>query len=326
MLKITRRIAAAAFVSLLASSAHAQDAAANYPNKPVRMISGLAAGGTVDLLARMVAEKLTASLGQPFVVETRLGANGVVATRAALDAPADGHTIVVGGSSAMVFNPITFTSLPYPAGDLLTLTILGDYPSVIATKNDLPVKDWKELVALAKEKNGSLIFGPASIPFRLYMEDIMAKVGIKMRYVPYQGGMQAVQAALTGTVDVVVSDTGTTVAMINEGKIRAIAVTGKQRSSVLPNVPTLEEAGLPGINVTAFTALGVHKNTPPAIVEKLHREIAKALDSPDIKARMVEWGINPLGSLTVAQANARVEAEKATYKPLADALGIKVDP
>lgn len=303
------------------STAQAQDPAASYPDKPVHIISAFAVGGGTDIVGRLIAEKLSESFGQSFIVENRAGANGTIATRNVLEAPADGYTLLMGGSTPMVFNPITFVNLPYNAEDLCPVTITGSDPLIILAKEDLPVTSLSELVDLAKQRR--LTYGSPGGAFQVMMEHFSSIAGIKMTFVPYPGSGQAIQDLLTGSIDVVVSNAPSTAALFKEGKLKAIALTSTKGNPLFEGVPTVAESGYPDYEAGAFSALGVHCATPPAIVEKLQQAVAKALDTPELKERFAQLGVDPGGD-TPAEAAARIKREIELYGPIAKAAGIRV--
>lgn len=306
----------------LHASAQTRDEAADYPNKPVRFIVAFAPGAGTDLLGRLVAAQLSRTMGQPFVVENKTGASGIIATQAVLAAAPDGYTVLVGGSAPMVFNPIVYAKLPYDPADLVPVTILGSYPLVIAAKNDLPVKNLKEMIQLAKENPGRLTYGHVGPTFQTQMEYLNILAGIKMTDVPYKGGGPTVQALLAGDIDLAVSDMASIAPLHKAGKLRAIAVTTSQRNPILPDVPTVAESGEPGYDGGAFAALGVHRQTPAAIVRKLQQEVAKVLATAEVRDRFIQLGIKP-GGMSPADTMARIKYEIDLYKPIAAAAGIR---
>ncbi|MDO8278451.1 MAG: tripartite tricarboxylate transporter substrate binding protein [Burkholderiaceae bacterium] len=325
MLKLTRRLAllAAAFAALQ-PAAHAQDAAANYPNKPIRFIVAFPPGGGTDALARLVGQALSKSLGQPIVIENRAGASGLLAAQAVAVAPADGYTLLIGGSGPMVFQPIVMgNKMPYDSEkDLSAVTILGSYPLVIVAKNNLPVKNVTEMVQLAKSKPGALSYGHPGVTFQVPMEFFSRSVGIKLLSVPYKGGAPASADLMAGSIDLMMTDLTSVANLHNSGKMRALAVTSHKRSTLLPEVPTLAEAGyLKDFEVTAFTSLGAPGGTPPAIVNKLQREVAKVLQSPEIRERLSQMGIEP-GGKSPEETVARYRHEISVYRPIARDAGL----
>lgn len=325
MLKMTRRLALlAAAVAAVQPAVHAQDAAANYPNKPIRFIVAFPPGGGTDALARLVGQALSKSLGQPIIIENRAGASGLLAAQAVAVAPPDGYTLLIGGSGPMVFQPIVMgNKMPYDSEkDLAAVTILGSYPLVIVAKNNLPVKNVTEMVQLAKSKPGSLSYGHPGVTFQVPMEYFARSVGIKLLSVPYKGGAPASADLMAGSIDLMMTDLTSVANLHNSGKMRALAVTSHKRSTLLPEVPTLTEAGyLKDFEVTAFTSLGAPGGTPPAIVSKLQREVAKVLQSPEIKERLSQMGIEP-GGRSPEETVARYRHEISVYRPIARDAGL----
>jgi tripartite-type tricarboxylate transporter receptor subunit TctC len=328
MLKAAHRAVALGFACLfgLHASAQAQDAAANYPNKAVRFIVAFAPGGGTDLLGRIAADHLSKSLGQPFVVENKPGAGGMIAARAVLAERPDGYTILVGGSTPMVFNPLVYSDLGYDRADLVAVTILGTYPMVIAGQLSV-AKDMKELIQVAKQKGGHMTYGhPGAAAWRAMMEALNNAIGIRMTHVPYKGGGPAATAFLGGQTDLIVSDMTSVVPLHKSGKARVLAVTTKQRNSLFPEVPTVAESGigLPDFEATAFAALGAHRQTPPAILRKLQQGVAQALAAPEVRKRLDSLGIRPEG-ISVEESQALIQAQITRYAPIVEASGMKAE-
>ena len=321
----TSKAVAAFCISLFAfhAPAHAQDPAADYPHKPVRFVVAFAPGGATDVLARLVANQLSKDLGHQVIVENRDGGSGVIAVQAVLSAPADGYTVLVGGSSPMVFNHLTIPKLSYKPSDITPVTILGSYPIVIATNKNLPAHNFQEVIKLAKSRSVTLSYGHPGPAFQLQANYLNSQLGIKMLPVPYRGAGPAAQGLMAGDTDLLVSDTTTVAPMHQAGRALAVAVTTKQRSPILPEVPTVAEAtGLTDFDASAFAALGVHRATPPAIVLKLQQAVAHALTAPDVRERLKTLGILAGGN-SPAEAAARVNGEIERYKPIAEAAGLK---
>jgi tripartite-type tricarboxylate transporter receptor subunit TctC len=222
----------------------------------------------------------------------------------------------------MVFNPTVYEKLPYDPDDLIPVTLIASYPLVIAAKVDLPVKSFKEIFQYARQKGSAMTYGHVGATFQTQMEYFNHVMGVKMTHVPYKGGGPAVQAAMAGEIDLVVSDLASIAPQHKAGKVRALAVTTKQRNPILPEVPTVTESGLMEYDGGAFAALGVHRQTPPAIVRKLQQEVARALASPEMKERFQQLGFTA-GGMPPDEALARVRNEIQMYKPIAKAAGIK---
>lgn len=319
-----RRVLALLLLSFaLAAPAVAQESAATFPSKPIRFIVAFAPGGGTDILARLIATHLSKTTGQPVVAENRAGASGILAAEAVAKAAPDGYTLLVGGSSPMVFNPIVFDKLPYdPIVDLAPVTILGSYPIVIIAKNDLPVKTVADLVKLAKDKPGALNYGSAAVAFQVPTEYFATLAGIKLQMVPYKGSAPAGAALLAGEVDLLMGDMAPAVGLLKSGRVKALAVTTAKRSAAMPDIPTVAESGLPGFDVSLFSSLSAPGKTPPEIVRKLQQEVAKVLALPEVKERLVQLGVDGGGMSPEATA-ARFKAEIALFGPIAKAAGVR---
>lgn len=296
-----------------------------YPDKPLRFVVGFAPGGGTDILARLVATPLSQRLGQPVVVENVAGASGAIAATRVKNAPADGYTLLIGASGAMAINPATESKLPYdPVQDFAPITVLGTYPIIFSAKNDLPVKTTQELIAKAKAAPGALNYGGAGVLFQLTGELFNQQAGTSMQFVPYKGSAPAVSAILSGEIDLLVADIAPSMPLIESGRVRPIAITSAKRSKKLPNVPTVAESGLPGFNVDVFVALFAKAGTPQPVVDRLHREIAAVLASPELQAQIENIGISPSG-ITPQQTAAMLKSEIAKYTAAARRANIKAD-
>jgi len=314
----------AVLVVLLAGpcTAFAQDPAASFPNKPLRFIVAFAPGGGTDILARLIANELSKSFGQPVVVENRAGASGTLAAQATIAAAPDGYTLMVGGSGPMVFNPVVMSKMPYDPEALVPVTIFGSYPLVVIAKNDLPVKTLADLIRLAKERPGALNYGSAATSFQVPTEYFAQRAGIKLQVVPYKGSGPAAAALMAGDIELWMADMAPAVNVLKSGKGRALAVTSAKRNPVVPDVPTIAESGVPGFEATLFSALVAPAKTPPSIVRKLQQEVAKVLAVPELKERLDQLGVEPGGMSPEATA-ARIRQEIGIYGPIAKAAGVR---
>ncbi|WP_299452489.1 tripartite tricarboxylate transporter substrate binding protein [uncultured Pigmentiphaga sp.] len=304
-------------------SAHAQGAAATYPNKPIRFVVAFAPGGATDILARVVATQLSKDLGHQVIVENKAGASGVIAVETVLKAQPDGYTVLVGGSSPMVFNHIVFAKLPYKPQDITPVTILGSYPLVIAARKDLPAKTFSEVIALAKTRKPSLSYGHPGPAWQLQMDYLNQQLGLEMLSVQYKGAGPAALGMMSGDTDLLASDTATIVPMHKDGRAVAVAVTTKKRNPALPDVPTVAEVtGKKDFETSAFAALGVHHATSPEIVLKLQQAVAKALQAPEVKEQFTRLGIEAEGN-SPAESAARINREIQLYTAIAETSGLK---
>lgn len=302
----------------------AQDPAADYPKKPIRLVVAFPPGGGADALARLVGEGLSKSLGQPVVVDNRPGASGVVAAQATISSPHDGYTLLVGGSGPMVFTPITLgKKLPYDAEkDLAAVTLLGSYANVIAANTNFPAKNLPELVKMAKKEPGKFSYGYPSVTFQVPMEAFLMDAGIQMLSVPYKGGGPLAAALMGGEIDTAIADITSFASLHKAGRVRILAVTSAKRCPLIPEVPTLRELGyLKDFEATSFTALGAPAGVPPSIVRKLQLAVAKVLQTPEVSRRLDEMAIEP-GGQSPEETLARYKREIAVYTPIAEKAGI----
>jgi tripartite-type tricarboxylate transporter receptor subunit TctC len=281
-----RRLLALAFCAAAALPAAAQDA---YPNRPVKFLVPYAPGGATDIIARIVAAKLTDSLGQSFVVENKPGANGNLALEATARAAPDGYTLLVGNVSTNAINESVYAKelTIKPTRDLVGVTKLVEIPHIVVANAGFPPNNIAELIAAAKKEPGKINFasvGVGSYP-HLDMERFMRAAGIQMTHVPYKGGAgPVIPAMIAGEVQVGFFNLASLLPHIKSGRLKALAVVPAQRLPELPNVPTLAEQGFPGIGTNAWQGLFAPAATPKPIVDKLYRAVAAALGTPQMKA------------------------------------------
>jgi len=275
---------------LLAASAVAQD----YPAKPVRILAGAAAGGNPDLIARLLASKLAETFGRPVVVEDVPGAGGVVAAETVARAPADGHVLMVGSSSALAINIAVNPNVTYrPLRDFAPITALAAVPSVLIAHPSVPAASLQEFVALARSKPGTLSYASAGVGsiHHLTMAAFMARAGIDLVHVPYKGGTALVGGVLTSQVPVGWSGIPNVVPHIRAGKLRVYAISTARRSAMLADVPTVAELGYPGFDIATVIGLQAPAGTPREIVARLQAATAKALREKDVAERMHHLGM-----------------------------------
>lgn len=309
-------LAALLLISVV-TGAGAQD----YPNKAAKMIVGFAPGGTIDVVARIIGEKLGSKLGKPFVIENRSGANGMLAATAVAQSEPDGYTIFVSNSSTITLNPTLFKDIKYlPERDFAPVTTVVSVPLILAVDASDPktagVKTLADLVAMAKANPGMVSYGSAGNGniTHLAFELLSQRAGIQMQHIPYRGAAAA-QVGLLGHEVMVVFDTLSAVQMVNTGKFRALAVSSAERLPALPDVPTIAELGYPGFDVTFWVGVFVPKATPPTIVELLNKEIVAAGKDPDVRAKLELQG----NVLTLSQAAFAEKIQKET-RELADVV------
>lgn len=260
-------------------------AAQSYPTKPVRLVIPFPPGGGTDAVARVLAPKLSAAMGQQWVIDNRGGAAGNIAAEIVAHADADGYTVLQGFSTTMTVNKSLYRKIPFdPVRDFAPVTQTVSSQYMLTVHPAVPAKSVAELVALAKSKPGSLNFATAGVgsPLHLAGELLNSRAGIKLVAVPYKGGGPAAAAALAGEAQLVFSSLASAMANVRAGRIRALAVTGPARSKVFADLPTIAESGYPGYSVTTWQSMTVPAGTPAAVIRRIHDETVKVLALPDV--------------------------------------------
>ena len=321
----TRRALLAGAASMAAAPAFAQ---AGYPDHPIRILVGYAAGGGVDIVARLLAEPMRAELGQTVIVENRTGASAMIASNAVAKAAPDGYTILAAASGEVAINQHLFKDkMNYDASRELTpLALVGIVPCVVVVADATPVHNPKELIAYAKANAGKLSFSSSGVgnPQQLAGELMNSMADIKVLHVPYRGSAPAVTDVATGAVTMSFSSLAAALPLIKAGKIRAVAVTSKERMPQLPDVPPLSEGapGLAGYELLNWFGLFITAGTPPAIVERLNGIINKALKDPSIADKLMPQGIVPK-TMTPAEYKSFVDSETAKFGKIVQLANIK---
>jgi tripartite-type tricarboxylate transporter receptor subunit TctC len=291
-----RRIALAALVFAVgaAQPGWAQDA--GYPNRPIHMIVGFAAGGGNDLFARLVGQKLSELIGQSVVIENKPGAGGRLAVDFVKNQPADGYTLMVGATGQMSVAAAIYPQLSYhPTRDFVPLTMIASFPLILAGPADDKIKTVKDLVAYGKANPDKSNYATSSPAFTITTELFKLKTGMPGVGVPYKSSNEMMLSIAGGTSLFAIADGPPTVPLVQGGKIRALAVTGAQRSSELPDVPSMAEAGYPEVDLGLWSGLFVAVNTPPAIVKKLESELRRALADAGVRDKLKAMAVNPGG-------------------------------
>jgi tripartite-type tricarboxylate transporter receptor subunit TctC len=315
-------------ISSLAASLLALPGAAvaqQYPSKPIRIVVPFAPGGGSDFIARFMAQRLTAGLGQQVIVENKPGAGGMLGIEQGVKSPADGYTLTLIASSYTV-NPSIYKFSFDPVSDITPIIQLSQGPLLIVSKPSLPVKTTKELIDMAKAKPGQLNFASSGQGSVIHMatELFQSMAGIKMNHIPYKGTGPALTDTLGGQTDVFFSSTATAVPHVQSGKLKAIAVTSAKRIPALPDVPTVAESGLPGYDVILWHGLIGPKGLPRAVVDRINGEASKALKVKETADQLQQDGVAPAGG-TPEQFHAQIKKEIGIWRKVAADAGVKAE-
>lgn len=319
-----KRLFAAAALLAAAQAPLAQ----TWPAKPVKLVAPYAAGGPVDVSARILATKLQGLLGQPVLVENKPGAGGNLGADFVAKSAPDGYTLVMGAIATHAINPSLMANLPYdPIKDFRHVALVVQVPNVLVTNVDVPAKSVKELIAYARERPGRLDFASGSTGSTGHLAGELFKTmtGTYMVHIPYKGSAPAVTDLLAGRVHLMFDNLASALPNIKAAKVRALAVTTTRRSTFLPELPTLDESGLKGFDMTTWWGVMAPGKTPQAVVERLNTEIFRALEAPEVKERLRAMGSEPGAIRSPEQFTAFVEAERTLYARLVRQSGAKPD-
>ena len=318
----TRRLAAALAALLLSlGGATAQ----TYPDKPIRILVGFAAGGPADISARLIADRFAEAWGQPVVVENVTGAAGNLATDRVAKAAPDGYTLLLAASATIVTNPSLYQKLPFdPVKDLAPVTQICFTPNILAVPTDVPAKSVSELVAFVRAHPGALTYGSAGVGTSQHLAGELFKTmaGIDIQHVPYRGIAAVMPDLLGGRLTMAFGNISAILPLVREGKLRALAVSSPRRSASVPDLPTMIEAGFAGFDSTAWFALMAPAGTPQPIIEKLHHETVRILGLPEVRKRFDALGMEPVGN-TPAEFAAEIARETPQWAKVIRDAGIK---
>ena len=311
----------------IAPAAHAADPSDGYPSKPIRWVVPYAAGGGSDFLARTVGQGLSARVGQTIVVDNKPGGNTAIgASETARSAP-DGYTMVSADNGTLVFNPALYKTLSYdPVKDLAPVTLMGRFPMILVVGPSVQAKTVEEFIALAKSRPTGLDYGSAGAgsPHHLAMELFKVETKLNLVHVPYRGAAPALADVAGGQIPAMMVDLAAGAGFIKGGKVRALAVAHSQRLPQLPDVPTFAEAGLPNVQAAALVGVSVPAATPPAVIDKLNKQLVATLNDPAIRGKLVDFGIEPVAN-TPKEYAALLTTERTRWNKLIADLGIKLD-
>lgn len=302
-------------------------AAQDWPAKPIRIVVPFSPGGVADNSARVIADKLGARLGQQVLVENRAGASGNIGTEAVAKSAPDGYTLLLGFDGTMVINPHVFPKLGFDTRrDFAPVTKLGDATLILVAHPSVPVDSLPELVDYSKKQAGGLAYGTSGTGGTPHLagELLKQRSGANLVHVPYKGGGQAIGDVVGGQIPLVYTAIATAQQYVKAGRLKGIAVSSEKRSPALPEVQTFIEGGQPGFVVVSWTGIFAPAKTPPAIVERLQKEIAAVLGDPEVRARYAALGIDPVGNSPGAFA-AQVRADLARWEAVVKQANIRVE-
>ncbi len=322
MTRILARLAAAMLAALLPSAAMAEA----WPSKSVKMVVPFAAGGATDVVARLLAQKLTEEWGQSVVVENRAGAGGNIGADAVAKSSPDGYTLLMASGAIVIAGPHMYKSLPYdPARDLVAITNVATGPQVIAVANNVPVKDLAELIAYAKANPKKLNYGSAGIGAQTHLaaENFAQAAGIELTHVPYKGESAAITDLIGGQIQLVTANLSAALAFVRDGKIRALAVTSRERNPALPDVPAASEV-LPGFENSGWFGLLAPAGTPREVIDKIYHDSAKIVLSEEFRAKLAQLGMMPVAN-SPAEFGASNRRESARWERVIRERGIVVN-
>jgi tripartite-type tricarboxylate transporter receptor subunit TctC len=315
-------LAAALAMTAPSVPARAQD----YPARPITIVVTLAAGTGMDVIARLYADKLSQSLGKPVIIENKPGASTMLGTAAVANSPPDGYTLLVATSAAMSINPTLFKQIAYdPEKDLVPVSLYLKSPFILIVDPKLPVNSVPELIDYAKKSPTPLSYsspGAGGLPY-LSVELMNARFGLKMTHVPYRNSPQAITDVAAGHVNLSIAEAGASLALIREGKVRALAVTSTQRLPAHPSVPPMAEAAnAPGFETVSWHVLLAPSKTPRPIVEKLHAEMKRIMSDKDMQDKLSNLGLIPLDPPSIAETESYIKSETAKWSGVVTQVGL----
>jgi tripartite-type tricarboxylate transporter receptor subunit TctC len=316
-----KRILTIAVLALLVAPAAAQD----YPGKPIRILVGYAAGGGNDIIVRVMQPELQKGLGQPVIVENMPGAQGIIAAEAAAKAAPDGYTIMMGPSGPMTINPATYSKLRYsPTRDFTPISMICEFPLIVTVDAALPIRNMKELLAYIKANPGKSNYASSAGIFQITTEMLKQRTGSAIEMIPYKSSGESVQALIAHQVMMTIVDPPPATGPLKAGTIRGLAVTSGKRHASWPDLPTMAEAGVPDMEVPVWTAFFAPARTPAAIVARLQREVARVVQTAEVKERFAGMGLDPVGGSS-EDLGRRVASDIEKWTAVAKAANIKND-
>jgi len=323
-MKITRLLAAAALVALASLPGFAAEP---FPGKQIRFVVPYPPGGPLDTVARLLGQRVSASIKHPVVIDNVPGAGGNIGAGVVARAAPDGYTILMGAVATHAINPALYATIPYNAEkDFIAVTQVASTPNVLVVNNAVEAGSVAEFIRLAKSKPGKLNFGSGSTGSAGHLAGELFKTmaGVDMAHIPYKGAAAAMQDLIGGRVDLMFDNLASSLSQVKGGRVRALAVTTARRTALAPELPTIAESGLPGFDISTWFGIFVPSGTPRPVVDRLHAEFTRALAAPEVREKMIALGAEPVGS-TPEEFAAYVKAESAKYSKLVRTSGATVD-
>ena len=323
-MKTLRLLAAAALVAVAPLAGHAAEP---FPGKQIRFVVPYPPGGPLDTVARLLGQKISASIRHPVVIDNVPGAGGNIGAGVVARAAPDGYTLLMGAVATHAINPALYATIPYNAEkDFIAVTQVASTPNVLVVNNAVEAGSVAEFIKLAKSKPGKLNFGSGSTGSAGHLAGELFKTmaGVDMAHIPYKGAAAAMQDLIGGRVDLMFDNLASSLSQVKGGRVRALAVTTARRTALAPELPTIAESGLPGFDISTWFGIFVPSGTPRPVVDRLHAEFTRALAAPEVREKMIALGAEPVGS-TPEEFAAYVKAESAKYAKLVRTSGAKVD-
>jgi tripartite-type tricarboxylate transporter receptor subunit TctC len=311
------------FLVLCASAAGALGQA--YPSKSIRIVVGFPPGGGNDIIARLVGAKMQESWGQPVVIDNKPGANSIIAAEFVAKSAPDGYTLLVNATGGMSVNPVLYAKLPYDSlKDFVPISMVGSFPLVLVVNPSVPVNSVQELIAYAKANPGKLNYSSGSTAFQVASEMFKQLTGTDIKQIPYKGSVQSISAVMAGDVQMTIVDTPPLVPQIKSGRVRALAVTSAKRAGAMPDLPTIDESGVPGYDMALWIGVFAPAGTPQDVAAKLNAEVVRIVNLPDTREKLAGMGVEPLGN-TSEQMAEWIRREIAKFGPVVKAANIKAE-
>jgi tripartite-type tricarboxylate transporter receptor subunit TctC len=318
-----RTLLLAAALAALPMAAFAQ----GYPSKPIRFVVPYPPGGPLDTIARLLGQKVSEGVKQPVIVENKPGAGGNIGADFVAKSLADGHTILMGAVATHAINPTLYAKIPYdPVRDFAPITQVASTPNVLVVNPSLPVSSVAELIAHAKANPGKLNFGSGSTGSAGHLagELFNSLAGVQMTHIPYKGAAPAMRDLIGGQIHLMFDNLASSLTQVRAGRVKALAVTTANRSSLAPELPTVAESGLAGFDISTWFGVFAPAGTPREAITRLHTEFTRALAAPDVREKMLNMGAEPVGN-TPAEFAAFIRAEAGKYARVIKASGARVD-